>query len=430
MRELLRKPHPLSRYSLLSLVALLLGLWRESVVSSHFGLSSELDVYVAASALFLFFGVQISNTLEMVFISKEAKRGDPGKAVPQLLQAAKVLLAINLLVCGALWVGAQSLIGAFFVGFSPSQITQGGEILRALLSAIVIANFCGILKASLNVLGVFAPGLLSGSLVSVFSGGMVLFFAQSMAIDALVYGLILGHSVVLGMLIAAYIRTVGWRTLVASLKLPAVSEKLWLGAAVVLVGEIFYQGFVISERGFASTFPAGTISAFYYAWALYSVPVTLVVVPANTILYPPLAKAFAEGKATGLAMLRQTLPGMLLFGLVPVVVTTVWSKEIVELVLLRGRFNAENVQLTASILAILIYSLPIVAVGRLLRYSLYSMGKYGAATAAQSATLVCILLLGPALIAHHGVNGLAVASTIAVSSQTLVMFLMLWIHTR
>jgi len=418
-----------SRYSLLSVVALALGLWRESVVSSKFGLSEALDVYVAASAFFLFFGVQLANTLEMVFISKEAKRDTPEATTPQLWQAAKILLLTDLCVCCFLWFGAGALLSVFFPGFSPAQIALGAAILQKLLVAVVLANFCGILKASLNVLGVFAPGLFAGAIVSVCSGGMVILFAEEMALDALVYGFLLGHGVVLAMLVVVYVRTVGWHKLLISASAPAIEERLWQAAGVVLLGEVCFLGFALTERGFASTFPAGTISAFYYAWALYSVPLTLVVVPANTVLYPPLAKAFAQDMAQGHTFLWRVAPGLVLFSLLPVVVTLIWSHEIVELVLLRGRFNAENVVLTAGLLQVLICAMPFVAMGRMFRYSLYAIGSYASASAAQFASLVAIVVLAPILMASHGVTGLAMASAIAVSAQTLVMFLFLRWHS-
>jgi putative peptidoglycan lipid II flippase len=420
----------LSRYSLLSLLGLFFGLWRESVVSSHFGLSASLDVYVAVSAFYLFFGVQIANTLEMVFISKEAKSDGTAQITAQMWQAAKVLALTDGLMCVALWIAAEPMVKLFFPGFSESQVVDGVDILHKLLLAIVLANLCGILKASLNLLNVFVPGLVSGTVISVCSGGAVLLYAGRWGLDALVYGFVLGHCLVFALLLGAYIRVAGWQCVVAGIRTSPRGQRLWQAAGIVLLGEVAYQGFVLSERGFGSTLPAGTISAFYYAWAIYAVPMTLVVTPAYTTVYPKLAKAFAADVAQGYAVLRETIPGLLLFSLAPVFVTTLWSSQLVEIVLLRGRFNAQDVQLTAEILTVLIYSMPFAAVGRVLRYSLYSIGKYASASASQCATLASMVLIAPILVPTYGVIGLAMASMVAVSAQSVLMYLLLRRHTR
>jgi len=64
-----------SGYSLLTGLGLLLGFIRELTVASTFGLSSELDVFVAVMSVQLFFGAQIGNALETAFISRIAKQG-------------------------------------------------------------------------------------------------------------------------------------------------------------------------------------------------------------------------------------------------------------------------------------------------------------------------------------------------------------------
>jgi len=78
---------------------------------------------------------------------------------------------------------------------------------------------------------------------------------------------------------------------------------------------------------------------------------------------------------------------------------------------------------------VLICAMPFVAMGRMFRYSLYAIGSYASASAAQFASLVAIVVLAPILMASHGVTGLAMASAIAVSAQTLVMFLFLRWHS-
>ena len=64
-----------SGYSLPTAVGLALGFAREVTVASTFGLSSQLDVFIAIMTIQLFFGTQIGNALETVFIARVATEG-------------------------------------------------------------------------------------------------------------------------------------------------------------------------------------------------------------------------------------------------------------------------------------------------------------------------------------------------------------------
>jgi putative peptidoglycan lipid II flippase len=428
--KFLEKLLSVSRYSLLSLIALLLGFWREIVVSSHFGLSKELDVYVAMLGFYLFFGMQVANTLEMVFISKSAKADSQPYITAQLLRAIKVLVFINLLVASVLHSNASLITNMFFPGFSIEQINLGVDILDKLLLAIIFANFSGLLRASLNMMKVFSPGLLSGAMISFVSACTVILFTKKYGLDALVLGFIGGNCLVFCLLLMVYLTKIGWRGLVDGYHFKSQSAGLWKAALIVFIGEICYQGFSLTERSYASKLPTGTISAFYYAWTLLSVPMAVVVTPLSTIVYPKLAKVFSTDRNLGYRLLLKYMGPLFLFSLVVVSVVTWFSDYLVTLVLMRGNFTIENAKKTAEILAILIFSVPFSSFGRMVRYSLYALGSYSGASVSQLVTLITIFFLAPILMPVYGILGLAYASSVAISLQSIAMFVLLWIQIR
>src|SRR5262250_1595030 len=85
-----------SGYSLLTAVGLALGLARELTVASTFGLSPQLDVFVAVMTLQLFFGAQIGNALETAFIARAAKEGGVRIVRREVKPALCGLLLVNL----------------------------------------------------------------------------------------------------------------------------------------------------------------------------------------------------------------------------------------------------------------------------------------------------------------------------------------------
>src|SRR5262249_50925426 len=147
----------------------LLGFARELTVASHFGLSPQLDVFVAIMSLQLLFGVQLGNALETAFISRVAKEGGVVAVSRAIKPALCGLLLINFGVVVFLLVTAGFLVNGIFPSFDPAQETLGVRTLHLLTVPIVFASTAGLLRGALAVLGDFAPGFVAGSIISVCS---------------------------------------------------------------------------------------------------------------------------------------------------------------------------------------------------------------------------------------------------------------------
>ncbi|MFM8331381.1 MAG: murein biosynthesis integral membrane protein MurJ [Candidatus Methylumidiphilus sp.] len=427
---MIKKILSLGRYSAFSGIALALGLARELAVSSKFGLSQELDVYVAMSGFYLFFGTQIGNALEMVFISKSADLNNAERVTEQLAKLVKILLLVNLFTVIVLYNYSGYLIAWIFPGFTGAQQEFGVFVLSWLLIAIVLANLSGLMRASLNVLRIFSPGMLAGSIVSASSIISVLTFGNELGVIALLYGFIIGNALVFAMTAAVFLRVADFSYRRRPPNTKHVLAGVWQAVAIVIVGEVAFQGFAMTEKSFASTFEAGTVSAFFYAWTLVSIPLSLVVMPLSTVVYPRLAETFGKDRRQGYAMLKRYGGWLFLFGLAVVSVASWFSEYLVKLVFLRGRFSLSDAEKTADILSIIIYALPLLSVSRLTRYSLYSLSNYSGPVLALVLSWAVIAVSAYLLTPDYGVIGLAYSSTMAVATEALSMLIILRLSLR
>lgn len=406
-------------------MALGLGFLRELVVSSQFGLSRELDVYLAMNGFFLFFGTQIGNALEMVFVSKTAQLDTPAKVTTQVNQILKVLLPANLLILASLYGASDYLVALIFPGFDSHQQNLGVFIIGNLLIAILCANISGIVRAGLNVMRVFWPGMVAGSVISLCGIVAVLGFSEEIGINALLYGFIAGNALVLILVSSILIKRTGFCFRRKPDESSLSQSGLWKAVGVVLIGELFYQGFTMTERGFASTFGTGTISAFSYAWILVTIPLTLVVMPLSTVAYPKLAEAFGKDRHRGYYLLKRQGGWLFLFGLVVVAVISGFSDLLVKLVFMRGKFTEADALKTSQILSILVFALPFMSFGRMVRYSLYSIANYSGPVWALLIAWLVMASLALLLTPSHGFEGLAYASMAAPASEVLAMLFIL-----
>ena len=410
-----------SGYSLLTGLGLLLGFIRELTVASTFGLSSELDVFVAVMSVHMFFGTQIGNALETTFISQIAKQGGAAAVGHFLLPALYGLTLVNVGVVVFLLASAGLLLGTIFPQFNVAQQTLGIRTLHVLLVPIVCASTAGLLRGALAVLGSFAPGFLAGSIVSLCTILTIVFLSSTLGIDALTLSVAVGNLCVLVLFAVRLICLSQPRTWTRATGSNAGWFVLWGAAATVLIGEFVYSGIALTERSLASWLPAGTIAGFFYASTIVSVPLSLLFIPLTTMTFPRMVEAFGCDARTGLELLRKQGILLLVASVAAVAIVTLFAQPIVEAVFMRGQFSSEHARFTASILSITIFALPCMSLGRLLRNACYSLADYRTPVAGLSVQWAMLAGLGFTLVPRYGAQGLAVAMVAGEVATMLTM---------
>ncbi len=419
--DLLGSVRAVSGYSLLTGLGLLLGFARELTVASSFGLSAELDVFVAVMSVQLFFGTQIGNALETAFISRVAKQGGAAMVSRSLRPALYGLTLVNVGIVLFLLGSAGLLLRTIFPQFDAAQQTLGVRTLHALLLPIVFASTAGLLRAALAVLGSFAPGFLAGSIVSVCTIFSIIFLSSSLGIDALTLGVAAGNLCVLVLFARQLARLSSLKTWTRSTGSNAGWFVLWGAAATVLIVEVIYYGVALTERSLASRLPVGSIAGFFYASTIVSVPLSLLFIPLTTMTFPRMVEAFGRDARAGLELLRKQGMLLLVASVATVAIVALFAQSIVEMVFMRGQFSSEHARFTASILSVTIFTLPFMSLGRLLRNCCYSLADYRTPVVGLSVQWAALAGLGLMLVPRYGAQGLAVAMVAGEAAAMLIM---------
>lgn len=430
----IRASRALTGYSLLTGLGLLLGFVREMMVASTFGLSTQLDVFVAVMTVQLFFGAQIGNALETAFISRIAGRSEAGAVLRSVKPAVYGLLCVNAGVVLCLWGGGSWLLKGLFPRFDAGQQALATQMLHIFLLPIVCASTAGVLRAALSVMGAFVPGFMAGSIVSVCTILSIGFFSSALGIDALTVGVAVGNLAVLGFFLGrlALLRhDAGSHTLKASSAVkPDGWFMLWGAAATVLLGELVYAGVGLTERSLASRLPAGSLAAFFYASTIVSVPLSLVVVPLTTMVFPRMVEAFGRDIRAGVEQIRTHGLLLVIASIAVMLIVIPYAQTIVETVFMRGRFSAEHARLTASILSVTVMALPFMSLSRLVRNASYALSDYRAPAVGMGAQVIALGGLGLIFVPRFGAQGLAVAMVAGEAAGLLAMGLRLRMRLR
>ena len=419
LNKLLNRIRSLSWLTFLSGIVLVFGFLREIVVARQYGVSQELDVFIAVFGIYMFLGVQVGNTLEMTVISKWEHIHDIDDRRKLLVSVIGQLVLMTIVVVAIVVALFDDGFRWLFPDFSQVHSVTALRIMRGLAIGILFSSIVGMLRGVLNTQRIFMPGIIGGAVISLSSIlSMVLLF-QTAGIYALVIGVIVGNAVLLVWYALLLIKIGVLRLSWPGMNLPIV-RPFWMAALIVLMSELLFQVYGLAQRSIASHFEAGTISSFYYASSLMLVPLALVVMPLLTTVYPKLAATLSTDRAAGARLLLKYAALVMVFSTIVAMVLALFSKEFIALVFVGGKFSLQASQKTGEIMEILCASLPFIAITRLAMYALYSISDYITPVIANLASVVVLLMLAWLVIPIYGVIGLAASIVISSGIASLL----------
>lgn len=390
--------------SVLSFAAYAAGLVRDRLFARTYGAGIELDAYNAAFVLpELALDVLVAAGLTAPFVPVFATlRGEDPDASTRF---AQTVLTLAVLVMGAasvvLFIVAPATVDIIAPGFDDAGRALYTELFRVmLLTPILFAasiTLGEVLVAERRFLFyALAPILYNAGIAA----GTVLLH-DAMGIRAAAVGAVAGAALHLGIRVIGMLRSSVPLRPRLDLRLPALREFVRLMIPKMASHPIEPLTFLFFTS-VASTLAAGSVTAISFARNFQSVPVSLIGVAIALAAFPGLAQAWAAGDRTTFARdLRRnavTIGSLTLLAAVGLVVV---GPLAIELLLGGGRFDAEDVALTATVLAAFAIAVPFDALGHLVARGLYATHNtllaVGSAFAGFATTIAVTLVLVDAI---------------------------------
>jgi putative peptidoglycan lipid II flippase len=195
---------------------------------------------------------------------------------------------------------------------------------------------------------------------------------DTMGIRAAAVGAVAGAALHLGIRVAGILRSSVPLRPRLDLRLPALREFLRLMVPKMASHPIEPLTFLYFTR-VASTLAAGSVTAVSFARNFQSVPVSLIGVSIALAAFPGLSGAWAAGDRAGFtAEIRRNALTIGVLSVIAAVGLVVVGPLGIELLLGGGRFDAEDVRLTATVLAAFALAVPFDALGHLVARGLYA----------------------------------------------------------
>lgn len=408
------------------LLSRVIGLVREAVIGRVLGGGGEADVFWTAFVVPDFMNYLLAGgALSLVFIpifNGYLAEGREEAGWRAFSAVANFLLLVLAVVVPVLWLAMPALARLVAPGFDDAQQAELVWLSRIVLPAQIFHLVGGLLSATLqardkHVLPALAPLLYTGSIVV---GGLVGQSAAGFAWGVLV-GSVLGP---FGLpLLGNLQHGLGWR-----LRLPFTHPDLrlylWrslpimLGFSVVVVDD-----WVLRNQG--SLLAEGSISSLQYAKTLMKVPMGVFGLATGAAAYPTLTRLIGAGKRDeGFDLLSSSVRRMLVLAFGAQVALTCAGAEIAA-VIYGSRLPPEQHDQIGVILGLFGLGLWAWAAQTVVARGFYALGKTWLPTVVGSLAVLLALPAYVLLRQEHGVYGLAVASSLAITAYVLSLVILL-----
>lgn len=414
--------------SILTLAYFAMRQIQNRVLANEFGLGTDLDVYVAAVRIpevALDVLVAAGLTAPFVPIFTRLRRDDEGEANEF---ARSVLTAAVLVMIGAAVI--LILVAPFIA-----------EVFAGSLDADAQALYVNLFRINCLTLAFFAASIAIGEVLIgnrrfffyglapvLYPAGSILatlLFADTLGIYAPAWGALAGviahlASRTIGTLQTSFRARPSFR-----IRTPAFREFIWL----MLPRMVSYPIDPIQVAYFASlalTFGPGSASALSFADDYRAIPVILFAQQFSLAVFPSLSAAFAEGhRVTFRTILGRNVMTILLLTTISAVLLAVLAPTLIHVLLHGGEFGADDVALTAGLLAAFAISIPLDGLAYPLSRGLYATHNTLLQVIASISGFGVIVLVSQATAASLGILSIpaAYAAGSAVKAGLLAVFL-------
>lgn len=404
----------------------ILGLVRDRLLASNFGVSPQTDAYTAAFRIpDLLFTLIVSGAFAVAFIPVFIGYLERKKESEAWLVANSVLNLIILVTAGLAviaFIFAEPLVKAMAPGFDVYRYTLTVNITRIMLITPIlfgISSVFGAIQQSFNRFVLYAMSSLFYN-IGIIIG--ILFLAKFFPNEP-IYGVAWG--VVLGTAMQAFVQLLGVFGL--GYKYKPVFHFLHKG--VIRIVKLMIPRSIdlgldqiqwIIQTAIASRLSTGSLAAYYYANNLKNVPVVLFGAAMSTAVFPSLIRAAKNKDKSKLPAAFVRDMSLLMFLVIPSAAVAVVLRGYIVRIL----FGFGD-QATADTLGWLAGSIIMQSLFFMIARVFYALEDTKTPLFTSLASIILNVVLSFPLSAKFGVSGLAMALSISVAFEVVVLLFIL-----
>ena len=423
--------------ALSALFSRFLGIVRDHLLAKTFGATAgtgvyNLDTYYAAFRIpDLLYNLLIFGAVSAAFIpiftqyKKEGKFDDAWKFASSMLHL--MLIAI-LIISGIVYIFAPYLVHLVASGFDEEALTLTVRLMRIMLLSPIIFALSSVF---ISIQDSFKTFFFRSLAPLFYNAGIIvgiIYFGQQFGVIGVTWGVIFGATLQLVVQLPALVQ-VGYRhKCLFGFRRPDVREAFRLIIPRIL-GLSLNQLTLLVNTLIASFLMTGSITIFYLSDNLQALPLGIIAISFAITSFATLSELATESSKEPFTNEIRRVMQQILFLIIPATLgMLVLRSEIIDVILVSGKFSAEDAKITGTVLGFLLISLfaqsliPILSRG----FYAYHNTKTPVLTGLAGAIVSILGSLIFALYLGFGISGIA----IAFSAGAILNFVLLHIYMR
>lgn len=413
---------------IVTVLAKILGFAREVVMGSVFGTGIDSNIYFWAisitTTIFMAFATAISTS--MLPTLKEYKVSNKIEKIQKYLNKIITLgLLISMLVMTVLIFTAPGYVSLIAQKYEGANLQKAILLTQLLIPSIAFIILAYMTKTILQANEKFFMYSIISLPYNLFILAYLIFFADKYGIYGLAISTVIAWAlqflIQLPMLMSMKVKyKVDFKFKDEDIK------KFMILIFPLLISTLGYSVNTLVDKSIALNLSDGKVSGLSYGYTVYSSIVTIIIVGISTVLYPK----FIESKVLSSNEkfkneVSKILSIMIYIGFPLMICFIVLNKEIVQIVYMRGNFDATSVELTRY--ALLFYSLGALgyAIQDTLMKVFYALKESKIPMITSLISVGINLVLDVVLVQYFDYYGLAAATSIAITANAVMLFYML-----
>ncbi len=414
------------------LISRILGFLRETLMAGFYGQGGVTDAYTASFILpDLLYWLLVGGVLSAAFIPVFSQYIAKGNEDEGWRVASSV---VNLIL---LSLGGLTLVGLVFTpqfirlvvpGLEPENMVLAIHLTRILLIQPMFMALSGLTMGVLNSYKIFWPSALGTVLYNaciIFFGIILADPAKPESISGFAVGVVVGAFVSFAVQIPS-LRKVGMRYYpIINWHDPGV-RRIGALALPIIISYSLNQIQVVVNTNFGSSLSPGSITAVWYSYRLFQLPVGIFAIAIAVATFPTMTEQAALKQWDKLRQTISSAVRMVVFITLPISVGMIVLRfPLIRVLFQHGNFNAQDTLTTAIPLFYFAIGISAQSVIQILPRAFYALQDTWTPVIMGIISMVVnviamVLLIGP--LAH---GGLAFATTIAAIVNMMLLFYML-----
>jgi putative peptidoglycan lipid II flippase len=413
--------------TLIAVISKILGFGRELLMAAYFGASSVTDAFFVASIIpvlmFTAVGMAITTGIAPLYAEFKGKSQDEASNFISVLATMLIVLSIVLTI---LFLFLTPVITQLMApGFSENE-----RHITNILTMIMLPSFCfyvisAIMTGILEYEQIFSPPALIAIPQNLFIIFAIIFLTEQYGIYGIAVATLLGA---VSQFLIQYPFIKKFKVVRSNFDFKKYQNQIFNTIKVfspVIIASVAYQVNAVVDRMVASKLPAGSVSALNYANKLMYLPVSILLLSLITVIFPSVVDAAIE---RGTKFIRLVFNGLNLitFVAIPIMVVMITESHVlVDLVYKRGAFGDKASYMTQAAFFFYSFGLVFIALKEYLNRCFIALKQTKVTMNSSVISVLVNIILSITLSKVMGVGGIALATSIAMFIQTILLFIRL-----